>query len=113
TPVCFEVEAPADYLVAQVLPRNLIMTTAPSAEIPVEEGTTVSLEFGSRIRTEADAVAVEPGPTPTSEEAVQPGAVTETDVDSNPLAIVGLAAIVLAIVLLAGLIFVLLRHQRA
>ncbi|MDX1613915.1 MAG: carbohydrate binding domain-containing protein [Candidatus Promineifilaceae bacterium] len=113
TPVCFEVEAPANYLVAQVLPRNLILTTAPSAEIPVDEGTTVSLEFGSRIRTEADAVAVQPEATATGGQAAQPDAVTEADDGPNPLAIVGLIAILLAIVLLAGLIFILLRQQRA
>ena len=66
TPVCFENIPPGTYTVAQQVPRNLEMTTAPSATIEVTEGSTISLEFGSRVKTDdgGDEIAGNPTLTP-------------------------------------------------
>ena len=114
TPVCFENIPPGGYLVAQVLPRNLEATTESQAQVNVAAGTTVSLAFGSRVKedTEGEEIA---SATPTAE---APGSPDQSPEDSggeglSVMAIIGLLAILLAIVLLGVLIFLLLRQQRA
>lgn len=113
-PVCFENIPDGTYTVAQVLPRNLEPTTSSSAEIEATEGTTVSLEFGSRVKADTEGEEVASAATPTVEATAQPESAPD---DGNnglgPLAIVGLAAILLAVVLLGVLIYILIRQQRA
>lgn len=108
TPVCFENLIPGDYVVAQQIPRQLTMTTAPSADVPVTPGTTVSLEYGSwfRVETEEEEVAEVATPVIIVSDEDQPE-------DEGPefLAIIGLVAIGLAIILMGVLIFILLRQQ--
>lgn len=114
TAVCFENFPPGSYEVAQVVPRNLQMTTAPNANIDVTAGSTISLAFGSRIEENMEGEAIS-GVTPTTSPGDQTETVAESDGGGSgfsPLAIVGLAAIVLAILLLGGLILILLRQQR-
>lgn len=113
SPICFENIPPGQYTVAQVVPRNLEMTTAPSAQIDVSAGATISLEFGSRIRSDIDGEEVAGlTPTPGGQNPGQEGSTADDD-GVNPLAIVGLVAILLAIVLLGALIIILLRQSRS
>lgn len=110
-PVCFENLPAGTYQVAQVLPNNLEMTTAPNATVEVVEGSTVSLEFGSRVKSQnPDEIAGVPTIT------VESGAGTDEDDGGSGisvLAISGLLAILLAIGLLGVLVFILIRQQRS
>jgi hypothetical protein len=112
TAVCFENLLPGDYVVGQQIPRHLVMTTAPSANIAVTAGTTISLEYGSWFREESNEQA-----TPTPETDADAGGNSDAGNDagnSGPgvLTIVGLVAIVLAILMMGALILILLRQQR-
>ena len=114
-PVCFEEIPVGEYEVAQIVPAGLETTTAPSTNVTVQEGSTVGVEFGSRIQATAQP------PAPATEVAVNqptPDAGTDgsndSDADSDgpgALAFAGLAVIGLAVVLLGGLIFMVLRQQ--
>jgi hypothetical protein len=110
-PVCFEELPAGTYQVAQVLPNNLEMTTAPNATLEVVEGSTVSLEFGSRVKSqEPDEVAALLTAT------VESGAATDEASGGSRISILtisGLCAILLAIGLLGALVFILIRQQRA
>ncbi len=109
TPVCFENLMPGDYVVAQQIPRHLVMTTAPSANITVSSGTTISLEYGSWFRQQEEEQAT------VTPEPVQEDVGSETNpTDEGPelLTIVGLGAIALAILMMGVIIFILLRQQR-
>ncbi len=114
-PVCFGPVPAGVYTVAQIIPRNLELTTSPEATIDVTEGATISLEFGSRFRS-ADNLEVAGAATPTAQAVtvVEPPSSPDSDGsgDLGILAIVGLVAIFLALVLLGVLIFILLRQQR-
>jgi hypothetical protein len=116
TAICFEGLEEGTYQVAQMLPRNLAPTTALTADVLVTEGTTISLEFGSRFDEGPSAEEIAAAATATAE-VIQPEPVEETTTETggglNPLAIVGIAAISLAIILLVVLLVVLLRQQRA
>lgn len=122
-PLCFEELESGSYQVAQILPRNLKTTTAPSTSLEVEEGSSISLEFGSRFETAEEAAASDP--TPTGEGIAVAGAGDSgsegvngsSDQDAggsgiNLVALVGLFAILVAIILLGGLIFFLIRQSR-
>ena len=129
--VCFEGIPAGAYQVAQSVPNGLIMTTANSANLTVENGRTIGVEFGSRLQTEDDiaaatAAAIQPTevasnnggeeqPEPTSATSGD-GAIDSGESDSDGgfdlLALSGLCAILLAILLLGVLIYVLLRQQR-
>lgn len=122
-PLCFEELEGGSYQVAQILPRNLETTTATSTTIEVEEGSSISLEFGSRFKTTTDEVAAVASPTAVTEtgSASDGGTGTTNQPDSsnssdgsglNLLAVGGLVAILIAIVLLGALIFFLVRQQR-
>lgn len=121
-PLCFEELESGSYQVAQILPRNLETTTAPNTSIDVEEGSSVSLEFGSRFETAEEEVASAATPTAEGDSGVVAGesgndSQSEGEEDSggssvNLLALSGLCAILVAIGLLGGLIFFLLRQQR-
>jgi hypothetical protein len=124
--LCFEELDSGNYQVAQILPRNLDTTTAPSTTVDVEEGSSISLEFGSRFET-ADEVAdanTDTGDSTTTNggDSTSDGAIgtdSEANGDStdgsgiNLLAVAGLIAIVVAIVVLGALIFILVRQARS
>jgi hypothetical protein len=116
--LCFEGLDEGTYTVAQVVPRTLELTTAPTIDINVTEGETVGLEFGSRIRPAATATQAVSEAPPTSD-APQPTAAVVTidepaDDDGGPdlLALSGLGVMLVAVLLLAVLIILLLRQQR-
>jgi hypothetical protein len=115
TAVCFENIPAGTYVVAQVVPRNLEMTTAASATINVTDGTTVSLDFGTRVKTDMDdeEIGENPSPTPAGSDDTNQDSDSSSGEGINWLAIIGLAAIFVAILLLGVLIFLLLRQQRS
>jgi hypothetical protein len=117
-PLCFEELESGSYQIAQILPRNLETTTAPSTAVDVVEGSSISLEFGSRFETEGEEVAEVASPT-TEADATAAAGETGSNGDSeaggsdvNLLALSGLCAILIAIGLLGALIFFLLRQTR-
>ena len=116
TPVCFENIPSGEYQVAQIIPAGLETTTAPTTNITVQEGSTVGVEFGSRIQPTAQP------PAPATEVAVNQStpsasATTTNDPDAaadespGTLAFAGLAVIGVAVILLGVLIFLVLRQQ--
>jgi hypothetical protein len=113
--VCF-VNLVGLYSVAQTVPRTLELTNAPvSNPIDASDGSSHYVPFGSWFSS--DTIG-EPVAEVTPEEITVDLVVQEESDSSqedglNPLAIVGLGAIVLAIILLAVLIVILLRQQRA
>lgn len=121
TPFCFEGVPAGTYQVTQFVPGALEMTTAASATIDVQEGSTIGLEFGSRLRPRqeiASSATSSPGTLPG--DVVVPTAVAPAPApDSSPpnvgtsanaLAWVGLGVLVLAVLLLGGLLLVVLRR---
>jgi hypothetical protein len=104
--------------VAQTVPRNLQMTNAPVTN-PIEavDGASHYVPFGSWFASETDGENVaEATPGQGGDNQGNSGeneSGSNDDSGTNPLALVGLGAIVLAIVLLAALIVILLRQQRA
>lgn len=113
TAVCF-VNLIEFYSVAQSVPRNLKLTNAPLSEtMEASDGSSHYVPFGSWFASEsaddevAEATPVDQGQETPVEET---GDSSESD-GLNPLAIVGLGAIALAIVLLVVLIIVLLRQK--
>lgn len=121
-PVCFENIPAGTYQVAQIVPAGLETTTAPSTDISVQEGSTVGVEFGSRVQPTAapPAPATEVAanqPTPDAGTGTTTNGDTTTDTDDasddgpGALAFAGLAVIGLAVVLLGVLIFLVLRQQ--
>lgn len=116
TPICFENIPAGSYLVAQIVPRNLEMTTAASTTVDVTTGSTISLEFGSRVRTDIDGEEIADAATATAVAQSPPDQGSDNSGDNGGislLAIVGLGAILLAVLMLGVLIFILLRQQRA
>ena len=114
TAVCFEGIDPGTYLVVQEVPRSLEMTTSGEATIEVFEGSTTSLEFGSRIKSDLGGEDIVEGPVQTPEGSGSDQSEDSGSDDSpNILALVGLGAIFVAILMLGFLIFLLLRQQRA
>jgi hypothetical protein len=109
TAICFPPIGAGTYVVAQLPPRNVEMTTAQSATVDVTDGSTISLEFGSRVATD-DSNPDDGQATPDS------GEDQATDGGSgdgpNVWAIVGLGAILVAVILLVILIVVLVRQSR-
>jgi hypothetical protein len=123
TPVCFDGLVPGSYQVAQILPGRLEMTTAANAVLPVEEGMTYGVEFGSRIsqtgNQDLDNTAFEPIASIATVPAAEPeDGAPEPDsgaADSRVglLALSGLLVMALAVILLGVLIFLVLRRQAA
>jgi hypothetical protein len=129
-PLCFEELDTGSYQVAQILPRNLETTTAPSTSVDVEEGSSVSLEFGSRFETAEEVAnantndndstgADGDGASPTTGENGNEND-NEADGDAaqdgsgvNLLAVGGLVVILVAILVLGALIFILIRQARS
>jgi hypothetical protein len=114
--VCF-VNLAGIYTVGQTVPRNLAMTNAPVSN-PIEaiDGSSHYVPFGSWFSsdTEEENIAeVTPDSGGDGQDSTDPGDGSSTnDGGRDPLALIGLGAIVLAIVLLAVLIVVLLRQQK-
>ena len=120
--VCFQ-QLTGIYHIAQTVPRNLEMTNAPVTN-PIEavDGASHYVPFGSWFASETDGETVAeatPGQGGDNQgnngqdESGTSGDGSSSDDGTNPLALVGLGAIVLAIILLAALIVILLRQQRA
>lgn len=115
-PICFDEIPAGSYQVAQIVPAGLETTTAPQTDISVQEGSTVGVEFGSRIQATAQppAPATEVAvnqPTPDTSSTPTDAAAGSDDSGPGALAFVGLAVIGLAVVLLGVLIFLVLRQQ--
>ena len=114
TAVCFESIDPGTYLVAQTVPRSLEMTTSGEATIEVFDGSTTSLEFGSKIKSDFGEEEISEVPIETPEESgSDEGSDSGGDEGPNVLALIGLGAIFVAILMLGFLIVLLLRQQRA
>lgn len=114
TAICFPEIPAGTYVVAQEVPRNVEMTTAQNATVDVTDGSTISLEFGSRIESEGSGeeigeITPENGEGQSSEENADGS--TGND-GPSPMALIGLGAILLAVALLVVLIVVLLRQSR-
>jgi hypothetical protein len=114
-PVCFQGLAPENYQIRQILPARLEPTTIDYADIiVVEPGQTYGVLFGSRIRVEDGTGDVAPEVTPTTDAGMEDGN-TETDAGSSPntLVIFGIVLLVVAVVILGGILFILLRRPSA
>jgi hypothetical protein len=106
--ICFPEILAGTYIVAQQPPRNVEMTTAQSATVDVTDGSTSSLEFGSRVVTDGSGSE---GATPDPGEGQAPDEGASDD-GPSPLAFIGLGAILIAVILLVVLIVVLLRQSK-
>ena len=106
-PVCFQGLAPNTYQVKQILPARLEPTTQDTAAIVVSEaGQTYGVLFGSRIRVEDNSTATPlPSPTPDAG-ATEP---ESGGTSPNTLVIFGIVLLVVAVVILGGILFLLLR----
>jgi hypothetical protein len=118
TPLCFDNLQVGAYQVAQTLPPSLEMTTQANATVNLGQGQTIGLEFGSRLRQSTDATpTTDPDgsttPAETGSEATAT-ATSEGEVTGGGapgwLVILGVAAILIGIALLGGLLFVVLRR---
>lgn len=110
TPICFDKLDPGTYVVGQQVPRNLEMTTAATATVDLTAGSIISLEFGSRVKTDGgDSGSL----SPTEEGPTGPDDGSSSGSGVSLLAILGLAAIGIAVVLLVVLIVLLFRQQKS
>ncbi len=116
-PVCFEGLDAGVYQIEQVVPGPLEMTTAANTTVTVEEGQTAGVQFGSRLKVESDTAEADSvadtgsatvAPTVASDEAAQ--TVETPDEGSNLASYSGLIVLVLAVILLGGILFVVLRR---
>ncbi len=118
TAFCFEGVPAGTYQVSQIVPGALEMTTAGSAAINVEEGKTVGLEFGSRVRPRADITSTDTSsPDTVASNTELPTAVVPTQAPDaaaedggSSFAWAGLAVMIIAVLLLGVLLFVVLRR---
>jgi len=115
--VCFEGLDAGVYQIEQVVPGPLEMTTAANTTVTVAEGQTAGVQFGSRLKlesatAEADSVAdtgsATVAPTAAGDEA--PQTVETPDEGSNLGSYSGLIVLVVAVILLGGILFVVLRR---
>jgi hypothetical protein len=117
-PVCFDDLEPGSYEVAQTVPPTLKMTTGASVEVQLAAGQTLDIKFGSRMRAEDEAISDEVASSDTVEAntggSLEEGENVQSDGEgsnSSLLALSGLVALFVAIVLLGVLIFLLLRQR--
>lgn len=124
SPICFEGLAAGTYQIAQTVPDALEMTTAGNITIDLEEGRTVGLEFGSRIKAQQTANVTDNSDTE-STDTVTDNTSTDTTTDSQVeegndlpeegglglMGIVGLLVIGVAILLLLALVGLLVYQQ--
>ena len=115
--VCFEGLDAGQYQIEQVVPAPLEMTTAGTTSVTVAEGQTAGVQFGSRIRQEGAEAADEPDSVADAATAVPTTAAEQgeetavTTPDEGGLASwSGLALLIVAVVLLGGILFVVLRR---
>ncbi len=93
------------------------MTTGANAEISLNEGQTIRVEFGSRLRPDdADVVSANPSSTTVDAdtELVDDALGTdaeETGFGSSLLAMSGLAALFLGVIMAGVLLFLVLRQR--
>jgi hypothetical protein len=115
--VCFEGLDPGDYQIEQVVPGPLEMTTAANTSVTVAEGQTAGVQFGSRLRVEsdasepdsvADAGSATVEPTAVGDEV--PETVETPEEESGLASYSGLILLVVAVILLGGVLFVVLRR---
>lgn len=115
--VCFEGLEPGAYQIEQVVPGPLEMTTAANTSVTVSEGQTAGVQFGSRLRVEgdasdpdsvADAGSATAEPTAVGDEA--PETVDTPEEGAGLASYSGLILLVVAVILLGGLLFVVLRR---
>jgi hypothetical protein len=106
-PQCFDNLEPGPYEVTQQVSGPLEMTTADSVMLAVAEGQAMQVEFGSRLQT--DHGGTTPSETDGTDASTEPEEGTD-DGGLDLLAVVGLAAIILGVILLGALIFFLLRR---
>ena len=123
--VCASELEPGSYQVAQILPDTLEMTTAGNTLIDVAQGQEIGLEFGSRVR---QAAQVAPTATPAAAAAAVDSAATNTDQATGAVGagavetaesggfgtveMVIVAVMVLAVLMLLGVVFLLMRQQK-
>jgi hypothetical protein len=118
-PICIVGLASGSYQIAQILPGRLEATTDSSYMLPLEEGKTYGIEFGSRLRSTVGGGETEASDSIASNATVAAEGPSDEDSpspsgsDGGPatLALSGLVVLSLAVVLLGGLIFVMLRRQ--
>lgn len=117
--VCFEGLEPGSYQIEQVVPGPLEMTTAANTSVTVAEGQTAGVQFGSRLRLSNESDAAEPDsvadagsataePTAAGDEAPEADEIPEEE--SGLASYSGLILLVVAVILLGGLLFVVLRR---
>lgn len=120
--VCFQGLEAGSYQIAQTVPPALEMTTAGNITIDLEEGRTVGLEFGSRLKPQAEPTVSEETAGVVDNETTDPntdtpaepgeGALTPGDSAGFSLtSLIGLFVIGLAIVLLLALVGFLVYQQ--
>ncbi|MBE2223931.1 MAG: hypothetical protein IAF02_20490 [Anaerolineae bacterium] len=108
-PVCFQGLANNTYQVRQILPARLEPTTVDFAEIVVvEPGQTYGVLFGSRIRVETETP--ESTATPVVTPTVEGGGNGSEGTSPNTLVMFGIVLLVVAVVILGGVLFMLLRR---
>lgn len=107
TPQCFDNLVPGQYEISQKVSGPLELTTADRIVLAIAEGQALQVDFGSRLST-ADSGSTPP----TADQGASNAQAGEGANDEGPdlLAIGGLAAIILGVVLLGALIFYLLRR---
>jgi hypothetical protein len=113
TPVCIENLPPDLYQVRQVLPPRLEPTTIDYADLQVQPPQTYGVAFGSRIRQDApptQEVAVVQPTTDAGEMAPTPAPSAPATGGLSTMAVVGIGMLIVAVVLLGGILFVLLRR---
>lgn len=114
-PICFDGLEAGSYQVAQTVPAALEMTTGANAELTLSEGQTIRVEFGSRLRPQEE---VSSSPSSTTVDAdtdlVDEALGTEAEENgfgSSLLAVSGLAALFLGVIMAGVLIFLVLRQR--
>ncbi|MCA9980565.1 MAG: hypothetical protein KDD89_07030, partial [Anaerolineales bacterium] len=66
TPVCFDGLPAGTYQIGQTLPNTLEPTTATNITVDLQQGQTLGLEFGTRVKGSGGAIATtQPAPAPT------------------------------------------------
>ncbi|WP_420641381.1 hypothetical protein [Candidatus Leptofilum sp.] len=116
--VCFEGLEAGAYQIEQVVLGPLEMTTAGTTSVTVESGQTAGVQFGSRLRQDgatqptSDAEAVADAATAVSTTAAESGDETAVDApeEGGLAAWSGLALLIVAVVLLGGILFAVLRR---
>lgn len=107
-PFCFEGLEPGTYQVAQLLPGRLENTTASNATVDVAEGSSLGVEFGSRLRADdgQEVASADQQPTTVAPDTAAPTAQAGNGVGN----LSGLFVLIGAVILLGGLLFFVLRR---